>query len=105
MLRTQGDDGEWLETRLWIVDHEGFPWLHGANSQWMHNLRERPLVELERAGETGSYHAHPVPGPHPEIDALMREKYGVADVWVRFIVPDDEVTMPVRLEPVESAGG
>jgi len=98
VLRTEGPDGAWRESRLWIVDEGGFPYLHGANSAWMRNLRERPIVEVERAGETHRYRAVVVPGPHPVIHERLREKYGFADRWVRFVGPDDENTAPVRLE-------
>lgn len=98
LLRTEESNGEWRETRLWIVDEGGFPWLHGADSQWMRNLRERPIVEVERAGATHRYRAYVVPGPHPVIHERLREKYGIADRWVRFIGPDNESTAPVRLE-------
>jgi hypothetical protein len=102
VLRTENDDGTWRVTRLWIVDHDGAAWLHGADSEWMHNLRARPLVEVERAGETHRYRAMPVPGPHPEIHERLREKYGIADWWVRLMGPDRPSTMPVRLERVEA---
>jgi hypothetical protein len=105
VLRTRNPDGGWLETHLWIVDDGGFSWLHGANSRWMRNLRERPIVEVERGGETRRYRAQPVPGPHPRIHERLREKYGIADWWVRTVGPDDENTAPVRLEPVGAAGG
>jgi hypothetical protein len=102
VLRTENLDGGWLETRLWIVDDGGFSWLHGGDSAWMRNLRARPIVEIERGGETRRFRAHPVPGPHPKIHELLRAKYGVADRWVRFVGPDRESTSPVRLEPLDA---
>jgi hypothetical protein len=102
VLRTQEADGGWLETRLWIVDDGGVSWLHGGDSSWMHNLRARPTVEIERSGETRRYRAEPVPGPHPKLHELLRAKYGVADRWVRFIGADNESTTPVRLDPVDT---
>jgi len=102
VLRTEQEGGGWLETRLWIVDAGGFAWLHGADSAWMRNLRARPIVEVERGGETRRYRAQPVPGPHPEIDAALRAKYGVSDRWVRVVAPDGASTMPVRLEPLST---
>ena len=45
------------------------------------------------------YRAHPVPGPHPRVHELLRAKYGIADRWVRFIGPDREDTLAVRLDP------
>ena len=102
VLRTEEPDGKWLETRLWIVDDAGVSWLHGGDSHWMHNLRARPVVEVVRAGETHRYRATAVPGPHPRIHELLRAKYGVADVWVRFVGPDNELTAPVRLERLDA---
>jgi len=102
VLRTEEPNGEIRESRLWIVDEGGFPWLHGANSEWMRNLRERPIVEVERAGETHRYRAYVVPGPHPVIDERLREKYGIADRWVRFVGPDNEFAAPVRLEIMDA---
>jgi hypothetical protein len=104
VLRTRNDDGSWLETRLWIVDDGGYSWLHGGSSRWMHNLRARPIVEVERGGVTRRYRAHPIPGPHPRIHELLRAKYGIADWWVRIVGPDNEATTAVRLEPVDAAG-
>jgi hypothetical protein len=101
VLRTENADGGWLETRLWIVDDGGFSWLHGGDSAWMRNLRARPIVEIERGGETHRYRTHPVPGPHPRHDELLRRKYGVADRWVRFVAADDESTTSVRLERLD----
>lgn len=101
VLGTRGPDGGWLRTRLWVVDDAtGAAWLHSAGPQWVGRFADGGPVELTRDGETRRYRATPVPGPHPEIDALLRAKYGVADVWVRFLAPCDETTVPVRLDPV-----
>ena len=99
VLRTAEPDGTWHESRLWIVDDEGHAWLHGdRRSRWMRNLEARPVVEIVRAGETAQYHATQVPGPHPRIHERLREKYGLADRWVRFVGRDRPTTAPVRLE-------
>jgi hypothetical protein len=102
VLRTEGDDGAWLESRLWIVDDGGVSWLHGGDSRWMRNLRARPLVEIVRGGATRRYRAEAAPGPHPRVDGLLRAKYGIADRWVRFVAPDGESTAAVRLDPLEA---
>lgn len=104
-LRSQDEDGGWYESRLWIVDDGGATWLHGGDSRWMRNLEARPVVEVERGGETRRYRAQAVAGPHPRIDARLRAKYGVADRWVRFVAPDGETTRAVRLEPLDAAPG
>jgi hypothetical protein len=99
-LRTQRPDGTRWETRLWIVDDGGSPWLHSAGERWRKRFEGDPMIELERDGEIRRYRAHAVPGPHPRVDELLREKYGIADRWVRLIAPCGEDTVPVRLDPV-----
>lgn len=99
-LRTRIPDGGWKETRLWVVDHDGVPWLHSAGADWARRFEGDPVVELVRAGETRRYRAHAAPGPHPQIDARLRRKYGVADRWVRLLAPCDDDTLPVRLDPL-----
>jgi hypothetical protein len=103
VLRTQEAGGGWLETRLWIVDDGDVSWLHGADSRWMHNLEARPVVEIERAGAIRRYRAEAVPCPQPRVHELLREKYGLADRWVRFVGPDDDATKSVRLSPLEGS--
>jgi len=99
-LRTQRPDGTWQKTRLWVVDEGGASWLHSAGTDWVKRFDGDPVVEVERGGEIRRYRAHAVPGPHPEIHRLLREKYGIADWWVRLIGPDNETTVPVRLDPL-----
>jgi hypothetical protein len=102
VLRTREPDGTWHSSRLWIVDDAGHAWLHGdAGSRWMRNLAAHPIVEVVRGGSTVQLRATPVPGPHPRIHERLREKYGIADWWVRLVGADRETTAPVRLERVE----
>ncbi len=100
VLRTQRADGTWQETRLWIVDDGASSWLHSKGEAWEKRFEGDPTVEVERKGEVRRYRAHAVPGPHPKVDALLREKYGIADRWVRFIAPDDPNVLVVRLDPL-----
>jgi hypothetical protein len=103
VLRTQDPDGTWYSSRLWIVDDAGHAWLHGdRGSRWMRNLEARPIVEVDRGGRTVRLRATQLPGPHPRIHERLREKYGVADRWVRVIGADRESTAPVRLDPVDA---
>ncbi|RIL05381.1 MAG: hypothetical protein DCC71_10630 [Proteobacteria bacterium] len=99
-LRTPRSDGTWQATRLWIVDDGGVAWLHSAGADWVARFANDPVVEVERGGEARRYRAHAAPGPHPHVDRLLREKYGLADRWVRFLAPDDETTVAVRLDPL-----
>jgi len=99
-LRTGGGAGDWQETRLWIVDDGEVAWLHSAGDDWIARFEGDPVVEVERPDATLRYRAHVVRGPHPHVDRLLREKYGLADRWVRFLAPCGPDTVPVRLEPV-----
>jgi hypothetical protein len=98
VLRTEGPGGARQETRLWIVDDGGSSWLHSGGADWSRRFAGSPVVEVERGGEVLRYRAHAVPGPHPRVDRLLREKYGLADRWVRLLAPDDEDTVAVRLD-------
>lgn len=104
-LRTPRPDGGWKETRLWIVDQGEMAWLHSAGEDWVRRFEGEPVVEVERGGVSRRYRARAVPGPHPEVDRLLRAKYGVADRWVRLLAPCDASTVPVRLEPVGGPQG
>jgi hypothetical protein len=99
-LRMARPDGSWRETRLWIVDDGDASWIHSGGRDWAARFAGDPVVELRRGGATHRYRAHAVPGPHPEIHRLLREKYGFADWWVRTVFPDDETVVPIRLEPL-----
>jgi hypothetical protein len=99
-LRTPRADGRWQRTRLWIVDDGGSSWLHSAGADWVARFEGNPVVEVERGGELRRYRAVAVPGPHPRVHELLRRKYGVADRWVRFVGPDGEETVAVRLDPL-----
>jgi len=99
-LRTPLPDGGWQATRLWVVDHDGAAWLHSAGDSWRARFAGDPVVELERNGGTRRYRATLVSGPHPAIDRRLREKYGVADRWVRLLAPCNEDVTLARLDPV-----
>ena len=100
-LRTERADGSWQETRLWIVDDGVSSWLHSGGDAWLTRFDDDPIVELQRGGQTLIYRAHAVPGPHPDVDRLLREKYGLADRWVRLISPDNKSVVAVRLDPID----
>jgi hypothetical protein len=102
-LRTPRPDGTWKETRLWVVDDGDTTWVHSKGAEWLARFEGDPVVELERGGETHRYRAHAVPGPHPRVDRLLREKYGWVDRWVRFLSPCVEDVVPVRLERLPDA--
>jgi hypothetical protein len=98
-------DGTTRPTRLWIVDDGATAWFHHGypDSAWIGRLEQDPVVTIERAGSTRSYRATPDPGSHDRVHQLLREKYGIADWWVRFVSRSQEhcPALPVRLELIE----
>ncbi len=102
-LRTTGADGAPAETRLWVVEDGGFAWLRAGvpTSGWLLRIDADPAVEVERGGRTLRMRAVPVrdPAVRDRIHALMRERYGWADVFVS-LIRDGNASVPVRLEPV-----
>jgi hypothetical protein len=104
------------KARLWIVDEGRHSWIHpgSANAQWwVRHMDANPIVEVERGGQTRRYRATPDPEAHAKVHKLLREKYGVADRWVRFLAGTDTqsgfltgqpcTTVPIRLEPFVAA--
>ena len=96
-------------TRLWIVDDGPCSWLHHghADSPWIGRLESDPIITIERGGQTRRYHAARDPESHERVHQLLREKYGIADWWVRFVTGGTERcrAVPVRLEPSATAPG
>ena len=96
-------DGSVRKTRLWIVDEGGYAWLHAAleDSPWLQRLDRDPIVTIERDGRAREYRASPDREADTRVHELLREKYGIADWWVRFVLggKGDCRAVPVRLEP------
>jgi hypothetical protein len=99
-LRTLDGEGHPHDTKLWIVDHEGQPWVRAARPTlgWVTRIRANPRVELVRAGQTTPYTAVIVESPEDkqEIDAAISAKYGLIDRWYEFLVRHQTV---IRLDP------
>jgi hypothetical protein len=102
--------------RLWIVDDGPYSWIHPGSANavwWVRNMHAHPLVEVERGGQIRQYRATPDPADHAKVHRLMREKYGVADWWVRYLSGTDTqtglltrkkcTTVPIRLELVPAS--
>ena len=100
VLHTTTGAGESRHTRLWVIDYDGFAWINGGGrGGWYGRLVDDPNVEMTRSGRTMRYRAVPVPEFRGKMHALLREKYGFADWWVR-LLKDPSATVPIRLEPV-----
>ena len=100
-LRTVDHDGHAHDTRLWIVDHDGRPWVRSIRPtlRWVERIRANPRVELVRDGKTTAHTASIVEteGEKLAIDAAMAAKYGWVDRWSGLLVRHD--TLPIRLDP------
>jgi hypothetical protein len=105
VLTTRDAEGAPHETRLWVVDLEGRAWLRaGADAAgWYGRLAASPEVEVTRSGVSSRYRAVPAPDARDRVNALMREKYGLADRWIGFWF-DRSDAIPIRLDPVEGDG-
>jgi hypothetical protein len=97
-----GEGDAAVSTRLWVVDHAGAMWLRsggGAGSGWFRRLADDPHVRLERGSGARRYLATPVPAMTPQINALMREKYGWRDRIISLTVGGREDAVAIRLVP------
>ena len=105
VLRTFGSDGHGHDTKLWVVDHEGQPWLRGGRARlsWLERIRQNPRVELVRRGVTLPYVASidEAPEAKQEIDDAMAAKYGWIDRWYEIVIRPDPI--PIRLDPAPGA--
>jgi len=99
-LYTQDESGAERSTSLWVVDREGFQYLRAGDgsSAWLERLRRAPTVRVERGGASELYQAVPAPELTAEIDAMMAEKYGIADRVIS-VIRDPANSMAVRLVP------
>ena len=92
------------ETRIWVVEDAGAVWVRGGpGSGWMQRLLESPEVRAERAGHRAAFRAVPDrdPATRDRVNALMREKYGFADLFIAVTLGDSdrEGALPIRLDP------
>jgi hypothetical protein len=104
-VRTFDADGAAHETKVWVVDDGGVPWVRVANPGrlWYRRLRAQPRAELIRGGVVLAVTAHPEDSAaaRARIDRLFREKYGLVDWWYGLLLRRGAI--PVRLEPIPTA--
>lgn len=81
VLHSSDDRGQVFRTRLWVVDHQGAPWVSTGNpaKDWFVRVRQQPRVELVRGGETSCRQGVVVddPATRAELRRLFQEKYRV----------------------------
>jgi hypothetical protein len=102
VLRTVDDQGLWYDTKLWVVDDEGVPWIRVAKPErhWFQRLLADPHVQIVRAGIARDAVASPQDSAKTaaRIDAAFREKYGIVDWWYGLLLRRGAI--PVRLDPM-----
>ena len=85
VLRTFDDQGLSYETKLWVIDYHGVPWVRVAQSDrhWFQRLLDEPNVEIVRDGVAQEVIAHPDDSAEVRaaVDAEFRAKYGAVDWW------------------------
>jgi len=103
VLTTTDATGAKEQTRLWVVDRDGVPWLRAGSGHpgWLARIREEPRIEVERGGQKATYRGTPVPEMSGEINRMMAEKYQTADRIVGLFM-SREHSVPVRLDRVGS---
>lgn len=101
VLRTVDANGATHETKLWVVDLDGTPWVRVARPRraWYQRAKERPEVELVRDGVARPYRAIEINDPEvrARVDAAFRAKYGLVDWWYGVVLRRD--ARPIRLDP------
>ncbi len=110
VLRTTDADGDVRETRLWVVDHDGAPWvvtsLGGPHDA---DLTATPRVEIVRGGETQCWLAerHVDRATLVALLQLRSEKYRAqriaiaSGLWQHFEERDDltRIAVGIRFTP------
>jgi hypothetical protein len=105
VLRSFEADGTPHDTKLWVVDVDGTPWVRVARPgrAWFQRLQANPKIVLVRGGR--EQRCRPVLRTSPEerrrADAAFAAKYGWVDRWYGLLLRKDAV--PVQLVPIDDA--
>jgi hypothetical protein len=106
VLRTWDAEKGPHDTKMWIVDYEGKPYVRvgRAGRGWGERAHEVPDVELTRGGAAVPVHATFIDDPATlqAVDAAFRAKYGWVDWWFGIVLRKNAET--VRLDPRQSSG-
>ncbi len=101
VLTTTDETGAPVETRLWVVELDGYQYLRSGDpgSGWYTRLLANPTVKVVRDGKEATYTAVPSPELQTQVNDLMQEKYGLSDAYISTLLGRGDA-IPVRLEPV-----
>ena len=101
VLRTYDEEGLSYDTKLWVVDYDGAPWIRVAKPErhWFQRLLVDPHAQIVRAGIAREVTAHPQDSAEisARVDAAFRAKYGAVDWWYGLLLRRGAI--PVRLDP------
>lgn len=98
VVTTQRADGSSHDTRLWVVDYDGAPWLRAGSSGagWFQDMLANPTVVVLRDDVRATYEIDPQPAAIEPINQAMRDKYGWRDAYVSLFFSRDDA-VPIRL--------
>lgn len=104
VIESRDAEGQARHTRIWVVDDAGVQWIRGKpESGWVQRVLADFEIRVERGGVEKSYRAVPDRDPQARqrVNALMRDKYGIADRYVAVTLGDSDRSsvLPFRLEP------
>jgi hypothetical protein len=90
VLRAMPDEGHDFIARLWIVDHDGAPWIGKADpskARWVRRVRSNPRIELTRGDVSECRQAVLVEDPttRREVYSLFQSKYHIPLYGSRFL--------------------
>ncbi len=105
VLQTMDSEGVAYDTKMWIVDYDGVPWVRVANPnrEWFKRLSRQPRAGLIRHGSLMPVVARAQAGPEVRaiLDRRFREKYGAVDWWYGVLLRRGAI--PLRLDPAPEA--
>ena len=98
-VKTLDSQGELVETRLWIVDHQGKQYVRaGADSGWYLRMKSNPEVLMTRNDQESKYLAVEDKSKMEIVDQLMNKKYTWGDDIIAAMVGRTDA-IPMELQP------
>jgi len=101
VLKTLDENADYVETRLWVVDHDGMQYLRaGADSGWYLRMKANPEVFMTRKNKEAKYQAVENSSKVAVINQLMNEKYTWGDDVIGLMVGSRTDAIPMELHPL-----
>ena len=102
VLRTLGPDGSLRDSRVWYAEEGETAWVEAANGRrsYLADLGKDSRAWLERDHVESEMRASisNTPSDRAHVRKLMREKYGLRDLWAAFFA-DTSHSYAVKLVP------